>query len=146
MTPQDAPAQNSDSTVVLPPIFSFEAVLSKLVRGSFPVLPNAVCQFSVHWNFSTNEGYATLLKINNTPVNITLHPLGIAGQLDFMSDMKPTSYFIEGKEIIVYRVILDTKAVGSSISLSSAAIMFNKDGSCIEATDTINEQTLASLN
>ena len=146
MTQQNASTQTDDETIVRPTNFSCEAVLSKLYKGTVAVLPNAVCQFKGHWDFSTNEGLAELVSVNGTPVNIPLHPMGISGQLDFMSDMKPTSYTIQGKTVVIFRVILDFKQgllppAGSVF----AGIMFNEDGSCIETTQNLNDQTADNL-
>lgn len=146
MTQQNAPAQTNEENIALPSDFSLEAVLSKLYKGSVAVLPDAVCQFKGHWDFSTNEGMAELVSVDGTPVNIPLHPMGISGQLDFMSDMKPTPYTIQGKTVTIFRVILDLKpGLLPPASSAFAAIMFNEDGSCIETTQNFDDQIAEKL-
>lgn len=121
----------------------FDLILSEQLQGE-PVLDNPSCHFSYHWNFETGMGLAQLHSINGSPVNITLHPLGIAGELDFMSDMEPTSYVVNASnddsialiEIVIYRVILDIDLKSGD---RKAAIMFNRDGSSIEASRGFNE-------
>ncbi len=116
----------------------FDLILSEQLRGE-EVLKSPSCHFSYHWDFETNMGLAQIHSINGSPVNITLHPLGIAGALDFMSDMQPTRYTVSASnddsialvEIVIYRVILDLDAKGQN---PKAAIMFNMDGSSIQAT------------
>ena len=119
----------------LPSHDSFELVLSDQIKGD-QVLENPTCNFSYHWDFEKNVGLAVLNSIDDTPVNITLHPLGIAGQLDFMSDMEPTEFHIQVSEnnmvsVVIYRVILD---MNESNGDKAAAIMFNTDGSSIQAS------------
>ncbi len=124
---------------------SFELTLSKQIAGE-QVLDNPVCLFHYEWDESTNMGIAMLQSINSTPVNIVLHPLGIEGQLDFMSDMEPTTYSVKAAndngtamvKVVIYRVILDITKEGKE-----AAIMFNEDGSSIEGTDGIMDESAA---
>lgn len=131
----------SDSQKV-PAEASFELVLSKTLRGE-PVLPNAKCEFNYHWDFEKNMGIAMLRGINDAPVNITLHPLGIEGQLDFMSDIEPTPVNIDGKVVIIYRVILD---INMDSGEREAAIMFGEDGETIETTENFQDaSTVKSL-
>lgn len=124
----------SDSQKV-PAEASFELVLSKTIQGE-PALPNAKCEFNYHWDFETNMGLALLRDINGAPVNITLHPLGIEGQLDFMSDIEPTPVNIDGKVVIIYRVILD---IDLETGAREAAIMFGEHGESIEATENFQD-------
>ena len=125
----------------------FNLVLSEVIRGN-EVLEKPSCEFSYHWNFETNMGLALLQSINGTPVNITLHPLGIMNQLDFMSDIPPTKYSVNASnddsialiEVVIYRVILDMDANGEN---PKAAIMFNEDGSTIQASPGFDEGSTA---
>jgi hypothetical protein len=112
---------------------TFTVVLNQVVGGGSPVLKDAKCTYSYIWNFKKNMGLAHLQAINGTPVDITLHPLGIKGILGFMSDIPPTPVMIDGKQVVLYRVILD---IYLSDGVKAAAIMFNEDGSCIETTNT----------
>lgn len=87
-------------------------------------------------------GLAHLVSINNCAVNVTLHPLGIAGTLAFMSDIPPTPVVINGQRVTLYRVILD---IYLSDGEQAAAVMFNEDGSCIETTETWRAADSAGL-
>ncbi|MGV7108084.1 hypothetical protein [Flavobacterium sp. U410] len=109
----------------------FDLVLNKPIKGT-PVLENPNCSFSYNWDFDKNMGLARLESIENTGLNLTLHPLGIAGILAFMSDMSPLTVTIDGKEVVIFRVILDIDLVSG---IKKAAIMFNQDGSTIQTTD-----------
>lgn len=125
----------------------FDLTLSEVIRGE-QVLENPSCEFSYHWDFETGMGLALLQSINGTPVNITLHPLGIHNQLDFMSDMQPTKYLVNATnddtialiEVVIYRVILDMDAQGEN---PKAAIMFNIDGSTIQTSPGFDEGSAA---
>lgn len=109
--------------------------LDKQLKGE-PVLKNPECEFTYHWDYATNMGIALLHTINGSAVNITLHPLGIQGQLDFMSDMMPTQFEVNAEpgasialiQVTIYRVVLDMDEKGGN---PQAAIMFNEDGSSI---------------
>lgn len=115
----------------VPPHATFTVTLSQLLAGPAPVIKDAKCTFSYTWDFKRNMGLAHLISINDSPINITLHPLGISGILGFMSDIPPTPFQINGQTVVIYRVILD---IYLSDGERAAAIMFNKDGSVIEAT------------
>lgn len=120
---------------------SFELTLSETLSGKSE-LQSPVCLFDYVWDEKTNMGIANLRSINGTPVNIVLHPLGIEGQLDFMSDMEPTAYNVDalpGPEtdvitVILYRVILDVEG-----DKRSAAIMLGEDGGTIITSPGFNE-------
>ncbi|MCR9173237.1 MAG: hypothetical protein NXI10_12120 [bacterium] len=124
---------------------SFDLVLSNQVRGE-QVLENPSCHFTYDWNKDENMGIAMLQSINETPVNIVLHPLGIKGQLDFMSDMEPKHVAVNATNgnsdvmvnIIINRVILDVVKDGNE-----AAIMFNEDGGSIQSTPGFMEESAA---
>lgn len=128
----------------------FSLILSETLIGK-TVLENPKCEFTYHWNFETNMGIANLISINGTEVNITLHPLGIEGSLDFMSDMEPTTYGVNASndksialiDVVVYRVILDMDAKGEN---PKAAIMFNRDGSTIETSAGFNGDSKDKLS
>ncbi len=132
------------SNTKVPAEATFKLTLNQQLEGT-PVLENPVCEFHYQWNFETNMGIAQLKSINGTPVNIKLHPLGIAGQLDFMSDMPPTEFEVNASDdnsialenVVIYRVILD---VSLSSGERSGAIMFNKDGSSIQASAGFNKE------
>lgn len=122
---------------------SFDLTLDRVIKGNSG-LKDPVCHFHVDWNSETNMGIAMLQTINSTPINIVLHPLGIKGQTDFMSDMEPTAYYVnvtDGPEpeivtIIIYRVILDMDG-----DKRSAAIMLGGDGETIIASDGFMEES-----
>ncbi len=124
---------------------AFDLVLDKELKGTSE-LKNPVCHFHYNWDTDTNMGLATLQTINGTPVNITLHPLGIEGQLDFMSDMEPTVYSVAASEampnvmvkVVIYRVILDVDG-----AKKTAAIMFGEDGGTILTSDGFMEDSAA---
>ncbi len=110
---------------------TFTLTLSHLIAGDAPVIKDAKCEFTYIWDFEKNMGLAHLVSIDDCVVNITLHPLGIQGQLDFMSDIPPTPYVINGQRVVIYRVILDINPANND---REAAIMFNEDGSVIQST------------
>lgn len=120
---------------------TFDLKLDKVLRGKTD-LENPICTFSYTWDTERNMGITHLVAINGTPVNIVLHPLGIAGQLDFMSDMAPTGYNVDadpGDEIaiiniVIYRVILDIEGEDRQ-----AAIMLGEHGDTIITTDGFSE-------
>lgn len=124
---------------------SFELTLDQVLKGSTD-LKNPVCSFSYSWDTERNMGIANLQAINGTPVNIVLHPLGIAGQLDFMSDMAPTGYNVdadpgEATEIItvvIYRVILDVDG-----DKRTAAIMLGEEGDTIITSEGFAKDSAA---
>lgn len=103
---------------------SFDLTLDKEIRGESN-LKNPVCLFHYDWDASANTGIAMLQTINGTPVNIALHPIGIEGQLDFMSDIEPTHFSVNASnddsialiDIIVDRVILDVDGAQRSAAL-----------------------------
>ncbi|TMM28663.1 hypothetical protein FDT66_13755 [Polaribacter aestuariivivens] len=125
----------------------FSLVLSQTLKGK-TVLEKPSCRFSVNWDFEKNMGLATLHSINGSEVNITLHPLGISGSLDFMSDIKPTSFSVNANndnsvalvEVIIYRVILDLDEKGEN---PSVAIMFGKNGENIQTSQNFSENSVA---
>lgn len=125
----------------------FSLVLSQTLKGK-EVLKNPSCDFSVSWDFEKNMGLATLHSINGSAVNITLHPLGISGSLDFMSDMEPTTFSINASndnsialiEIVIYRVILDLDAKAEN---PSAAIMFGEKGNTIQTSNNFSEESIS---
>lgn len=123
----------------MPPSAKFELVLNKVIKGN-PPLKTANDWYSYEWNFGTNTGLAHLISINNVAVNIVLHPLGIAGYLDFLSDQPPTPYVINGQRVVISKAILDIKL---SNNARSAALMFG-DGSIL-ATADFAEEKLANL-
>lgn len=134
--------QNGSVTVenTVPSTATFTLTLSKLLQGASPVIANAKCEFTYIWDFTKNMGLAHLISIDNCAVNITLHPLGIAGTLDFMSDIPPTNYVINGQRVVLNRIILDINLANNA---RSGAIMFNNDGSVIEATDNFDAASTA---
>ncbi|MDR2009188.1 MAG: hypothetical protein LBQ22_01740 [Bacteroidales bacterium] len=120
---------------------TFILTLSKAYEGT-PVLPNAKCEFSYNWDFDRNMGLAYLTSINGTKVDITLHPLGILGMLGFMSNIEPTTVEIDGKKIVIFRVIMDIYLRNNE---RVAAIMFNEDGSCTETTENWDSNAASGL-
>ena len=109
----------------------FTVSLSQVLDGKKPVIKDARCEFAYNWDFKTNVGLAHLLSIDGCELDITLHPLGLAGTLAFMSDMPPTRVVINGQRVVLYRIILD---IYLSDGERAAAVMFNEDGSVIETT------------
>ncbi|MCG2610447.1 hypothetical protein LZZ90_02860 [Flavobacterium sp. SM15] len=124
--------QNEVVAGEVPSQATFSLVLSHLYKGDKPVIANANCVFSYSWNFDTNMGLAQLVSIDNCDVNITLHPLGIQGYLDFMSDMAPTSVVINGQRVVLNRIILNIQLATNK---RSGGIMFNENGDIIQTTD-----------
>lgn len=110
--------------------FICNLALTKLVSGHW-VLQQAACQFSVRWNRATNTGSAILLSIDEVPVSILLHSIGLPGKLDFMSDMPSTIYRIANKDVLIDRVILSMEP---NFSHQAAVILFKKGGSTIQAS------------
>ena len=131
--------QNQSGSNPVPPSATFDLMLNKVIEGQSP-LEDANCQFTYQWDFGTNTGEARLLSIKGDRVKIILHPLGIEGYLDFMSDMPPTPYIINGQEVIISRVILDIEL---SNNARSAALMFG-DGSIL-GTPNFSTAKLAKL-
>lgn len=115
---------------------SFNIVLTKTISGN-TVLKDPTCTFSYTWNFETNEGQAFLDQIDNTELDITLYPEGLAGTLAFMSNMEPTSYQINGQNVYIYRVIF---MIDPNTGEHKAGIMFNQDGSTIETSANWSEK------
>lgn len=122
----------SSEAAVVPSSATFTLVMSKLLKGASPVIANASCVFTYEWNFATNMGLAKLVSIDNCVLDITLHPLGISGYLDFMSSMEPLHTVINGQRVVLNRIILD---ISLATNERSGGIMFNEDGSVIEVTD-----------
>lgn len=106
-----------------------------MYKGTQPVITNANCVFSYSWDFKTNTGLAHLVSIDNCELNITLHPLGIEGYLDFMSDMPPTPVVINGQRVVLNRIILNIELTSNK---RSGGIMFNENGDVIQTTDNFN--------
>lgn len=97
------------------------------------------CKLHYQWNFSTNMGLGHLLTIGGTQVNFELHPLGIEGALDFMSDIiPPTPVTIDGQTVIIYRVILNCWLDGTGTK--ACAVMFGEKGSHIEASEVFEAE------
>lgn len=122
----------ADTNSIVPSQATFSVILSKLFKGDKPIIANAKCEFSYTWDFQKNMGLAQLVSIDGCIQNITLHPLGIQGYLDFMSDIPPTSVVINGQIVVLNRIILD---INLATNERSAGIMFNSDGSCIQTTE-----------
>lgn len=103
---------------------SFDLTLDKTIRG-VSNLENPVCLFHYDWDKESNTGIAMLQTINGTAVNIVLHPIGIEGQLDFMSDMEPTTYAVNASnddsialiDVVIDRVILDVDGAQRSAAI-----------------------------
>lgn len=131
----------------LPPQDTFKLVLSETISGK-SVLENPECTFFYHWDFEKNMGLANLLSINGSDVNIVLHPLGIEGQLDFMSDMEPTQYSVSSSpgpviaevEVVIYRVILD---IDLKTGNKEAALMLGEKGETIISTPGFDKTSSA---
>nr|WP_294937639.1 hypothetical protein [uncultured Flavobacterium sp.] len=138
----DQKSQTASVATAVPSQATFTLVLSELMKGTSPVIANAKCVFSYKWDFTTNMGLATLESIDNCVVNITMHPLGIKGYLDFMSDMEPTSYVINGQRVVLNRIILD---IVLATNERSAGIMFNQDGSVIQTTPNFDNSNSAKF-
>jgi len=120
---------------------TFQIVLSKTLSGK-TVLNDPNCTFSYVWDFNTNKGEALLDLIDGKLIGIVLHPEGLSGTLAFMSDMKPTTYSIDGQNVVIYRVIM---MINPKTGEHQAAIMFNQDGSTIEVSANWPEE-LASTH
>lgn len=126
---------------------NYTIILDTQLQGT-ETLKNPSCEFHINWDFDKNEGLAMLHTINGSPVNITLHPLGIAGQLDFMSDMEPTTFTVNASndnsialvEVVIYRVILDTDA---KVENPQAAIMFGENGENIQTSSGFQKGSAA---
>jgi len=72
------------------------------------IISTAECKFSYVWDWVHSTGSAILRTIDGVKVNMILHPLGIEGQLDFMSAAKPKLVKLPGGQtILITRVILD---------------------------------------
>lgn len=83
----------------------FTLTLDKVAEGS-PSITSFTCQFSYTWDNSTMEGEAYLQQVDSALTNVELHPLGIQGQLDFMSDGS-SNITVAGGDITLTSVILD---------------------------------------
>ncbi len=133
--------QERTAAAQVPSHDSFTLILNRTIKGE-PVIPNAQCDFSYQWDFQTNMGLACLDGMNGNKLNITLYPLGIGGQLAFMSDMEPVHVVINGQRVVLFRVGLQ---INLSSGSRSAFIMFNEDGSSIQVTPHFEEKELASF-
>lgn len=127
---------------------ALDLTLDQVVKGE-RVLENPSCHFTYDWDKETNTGIGQLHTINGSPVNIVLHPLGIKGELDFMSDLtEPTHYIVNASndesialiDVTINRVILDADADGGK---GAAAIMFGQHGENILASNGFMEQSAA---
>ena len=116
----------------LPPHAKFTLKLDKTIKnGTCPsVTKDVPCEFSYDYNFVTNEGLAHLLAVGGTPVNITLDAIGIYGEYAFMSDISSTTITVHGQPVVLNRICFVLKTTGAR----SAMIMFDKEGTCIQAT------------
>lgn len=116
----------------LPPQATFELVLDKELQAGGCQLESPTCEFSYNYNFSTDIGSGELVSIDGVAVNIALYPAGLANVYEFLSDLNPLpSFEIDGQEVVIYRVVMDLYEDGSR----AAVVMFNEDGSCIEASE-----------
>ena len=115
---------------------SYDLQLNKLFKGQYPVVPNLTCNFSMDWDFSHGRGLAHLLSINDEalPTSLVLHPLGIAGRLGFMTG-KPTILVIGGKNVTIEQVTFIWWPKPRWSPKPQAWIIFNNDGSVIQATE-----------
>lgn len=122
---------------------SFSLTLNKVISGKGCYITTAECHYAYHWDFEKNMGMANLLSINGVAVNIALYPLGIAGYLDFMSDLaEPVHVNVDGHVISIFRAILD---INLSSDDRSAALMLGMEGSCIISTDNFGDEAKARL-
>lgn len=131
MFEEKIPAYTIAATDV-PPRATFKLKLTRLYKGSIPALLNARCRFTYIWDFEKNTGLAHLISIDHCPVNIVLHTMGVEGALDFMSDIAPKTFDINGEEVIINKVILN---IDPDTNERKAAILFHKNGECIETTE-----------
>ncbi|KAK6533747.1 hypothetical protein TWF694_002678 [Orbilia ellipsospora] len=131
------PALSSNTVSSPPATATFGLSLSKAIEGTAPAFLPLDVKFSYNWDFSKNEGYATVLSIgSNHTVNQQMFPMGIGGKLAFMARerfdvMIKTK---EGKEedVYAYRVILN---MATNAVKKEAAIMVGTEGDVIIATE-----------
>ena len=128
------PPKPCRSNVTNVTVHTYDLQLNKLVEGPNPVIPNLTCNFSMKWDFERFWGFAHLLSIQDEllPTSIELKPLGEARRLAFMSNMKPTPFNIGGKNVTIFRVVFIAYFITYK---PMASIMFNNDGSVIQATE-----------
>ncbi len=125
----------------VPPHDVFTLDLNKVIRAEGCVIEAAKCEFTYHWDFETNMGMAQLLSIDEIPVSIPLHPLGIEGWLDFMSDIETSIPVpVNGNTILIRRVILD---INLSTGERSAALILGD--ACIIGTENFGDDKLSTL-
>ena len=131
----------SQSISALPPHATFTVALNKIIRDQSctPVIKGVRCEFSYQYDFQKNEGYADLVAIGGTTVNIRLYPIGLSGRYAFMSDMQPTPVVIHGQNVYLYRVLMTLFTDGTRTAL----VMFGQTGDCIEATDNYKQDAEA---
>lgn len=115
---------------------TFQIVLSKTISGN-TVLNDPICTFSYVWDFNSNKGEALLDVIDGKLIGIVLHPEGLSDVLAFMSDMEPTTYSIDGQNVVIFRVIM---MINPKTGEHKAALMFNEDGSTIETSENWPEE------
>ena len=127
---------------------TFTLVLDHQIGSGHCTLHNPCCEFTYTWDFDKNMGSAIMNTLNYGEVSIQMFPLGISGQLDFMSDMRPTNFEVNAAcddsialiGVVISRVILDMDANGEN---PSAAIMFGETGDCILASAGFGEASLS---
>ncbi len=128
-------------TCLIPSTEKFDLTLDTLIKGSERAIWPAICNFSYNWDFERGTGLASLDFLNDTAIGISLHPLGIEGYLDFMSDLE------EPVKITIDDLITVTiKEIGLSIELGtnkrSAFIVFNVNADVIQGTSNILPTTM----
>ena len=75
-------------------------------------------------------GMAYLNGINGTMVTIAMNPLGIEGELAFMSSTIPGPFTLQnGEKIFVYRALMHTKD-----EVKSASLMLGQEGDTVLST------------
>ena len=100
-----------------------------------PVLPTPRCRFRYNLDFSKSYGSASLNAIDNVPVDITLYPLGGEGMWDFISEMPPTRFVVNGQPVFICRVALNIDLFTGE---ESAAIVFHQPRASILSTSNFD--------
>lgn len=108
--------------------FKFNLILDTILLGT------TFCdEFNYQFEYEVNEGFgkAYLKTINNTAVNIRLYSLDLTKNFVFISDMPPTLVTVNGKEVYIFRILLD---INPKTNERKALVIYHKDASFIHST------------
>lgn len=110
---------NSSDIILNPLKESFNLNVSTHLHSN-QMITEINCYFSYSWDFSKNSGYAYLISIDETIVNLKLESFCSKGEIDFISEKVSLPIVIKKQNIFLNNVILEIDLVG----LTHQAILF----------------------